>query len=93
MDLVITTKQFLEEYCILIRKFINGYFYAVLLWLRLLAKCLVTECNLKIRKTDSCILFSKDTKGKLELMMPVHVDDLFMAGKLEKSKNIKEKIK
>ena len=54
---------------------------AALLWLRLLAEYLVNECNLKMSKADSCISYRKDEKWKLELVMSVHVDNLFMAGK------------
>ena len=64
---------------------------AVPLWIRLLAKYLVNKCNIKSSKGDSCILFRKDEKGKLELVMSVHVDDVFMAGKPETLKFIKEK--
>ena len=41
----------------------------------------------------SCILFKKYDKGKLKLVMLVCVDDLFMDGKTDTLKNIKEKIK
>ena len=44
-------------------------------------KYLVNECNLKRSKADSCILFRKYEKGKLEIVMSVHMDDVFMAGK------------
>ena len=40
-----------------------------------------------------CIFFSKDEKGKLELVISVHVDYVFMAGKPETLKVIKERIK
>ena len=66
---------------------------AELLWIRLLGKYLVNECNLKRSKADSCIFFRKYEKGKLELVISVHVDDVFMAGKPEALKVIKEKIK
>ena len=44
-------------------------------------------------KTDSYILFDKYDKGKLELLMSVHVYNVFMDGNSETLKNIKEKIK
>ena len=66
---------------------------AELLWIRLLGKYLVNECNLKRSKADSCIFFRKYEKGKLELVISVHVYDVFMAGKPETLKLIKEKIK
>ena len=59
---------------------------AALLWLRLLAEYSVNECNLKRSKADSCIFFRKYESGKLELLMSVHVDELFMYGKPEKIK-------
>ena len=51
-----------------------------LLWLKLLANYLVNECNLKRIKADSFILFRKYEKEKLELVMSVHVDGVFVAG-------------
>ena len=42
---------------------------------------------------DSCIFFMKDEKGKLYLVVSIHVDNLFMAGKSETLKDIKENIK
>ena len=62
---------------------------AMLLWLRLLAKYLVNECNPKRSKADSSIFFGKDEKGKSELVISVHVDDTFMAGNPETLKFIK----
>ena len=64
-----------------------------LLWLRLLEKYLVNDCNLKRIKADSCILFRKFQKRMLELVMSFHVDDVFIAGKPEIPKVIKEQIK
>ena len=66
---------------------------AALIWIRLLYKYLVNECSLNRSKAYSCIFFWKDEKGKLELVMSVHVDDIFMADKLETLKVIKENIK
>ena len=40
-----------------------------------------------------CIFFWENEKGKLELVMSVHVDDVFMADKPETLKSIKENIK
>ena len=64
-------------------KSMYGNIDAKILWLILLAIALVNKCNLKGSNADSCIFFRKDEKGKLELVMPVHVDDIFMAGKPE----------
>ena len=79
MDLVIITKAFLEEYCI----FLGNYMYvnvdAVLLWLILLAKYLVNKREFKRIKSDSCILFRRYRKGNLELVMSVHVGNVFIA--------------
>ena len=66
-----------------------GNFDAALLGLCLLDKYLVNKYNLRTIKADSCILFRKYEKWNLELMMSVHVDNIFMAGKLETFKNIK----
>ena len=89
VDLGIITKTFLEEYCILLGELTYGNFYTALLWLRPLAKYLVNECNLKRSKAYSWILFRKYEKGKLEIVMSVHVDDAFMAGNPETLKYIK----
>ena len=93
VDLGITSEEFLKEYCILQGKLMCGNVYAALLWLRLIEKYLVNECNLKWSRADSCIFFRKDEKGELEIVMSVHTDDIFMAGKPETLKIIKEKIK
>ena len=55
VDLGIITKYFLEEYCILLGNLKYGNVDAALLWLRLVAKYLVKECNLKRSKADLCI--------------------------------------
>ena len=60
-----------------------------LLWIRMLAKHLVNRCNLKMIKADSCILFRKYEKGKLEIVMSVHVEDTFMDYNPEILKDIK----
>ena len=54
-----------------------------LFWRRMLAKYLVNECNLKRSKPDSYIFFRNDKKGKSELVMSFHADDVFMAGNPE----------
>ena len=65
VDLGIITKDFLEEYCILLGKSMYGDVDAALLWLRLLAKYLFNECNLKRSKADPCIFFRKYEKWRL----------------------------
>ena len=62
---------------------------AALLWLRLLATSLIKSCDLKRRKADSYIFYKKDGDGKLELVMSVHVDGVYMARKPETLKKIK----
>ena len=54
---------------------------------------LVNKCNLKRSKSDHYIFFKKYDKGKLELVMSVHVYDIVMSGKPESINNTKEKIK
>ena len=80
MNLVIISEKFLREYFILLGKLMYGNVDAELLWIRLLAKYLVNECNLKRIKADSFILFRKYEKEKLELVMSVQVDGVFVAG-------------
>ena len=53
VDLGIITKELLEEYCILLGESMYGNVDADILWLRLLDKYLVNECNLKRSKADS----------------------------------------
>ena len=74
-------EEFMEEYFILLGKSMYGNFDVSLLWLRLLEKYLFNKCNLKRSKSDSCIFFRKYENWKLELVMSVHVDNIFMTGK------------
>ena len=66
---------------------------AGILCLILLDNYLVNKCNIKRIKADSCIFFKKYGKGKLELIMSVHLDDVFMDSKPDTLNNTKEKIK
>ena len=86
----IITKEFLEEYCILLGKLMYENVDAALLWIRILAKYLVNKYNLKRSKLDSCTFFRKYGKGNLELAMSVHLDDVFIAYNTETLKNIKK---
>ena len=52
VDLGITTKEFLDEYYTKLGKLMYGNVDAALLWLILLAKYLMNECNMKIIKSD-----------------------------------------
>ena len=83
VDLGIISEEFLREYFILLGKLMYVNVDVAILWLRLLAKYLVNEWNLNRSKADSWILFQKYERGKLELVMSVHVDDVFVAGKSE----------
>ena len=85
----IITKDFLGEYYVLLGKLVYGNVDAALLWLRLLAMYLVNKFNLKSSKADSYISFRKDEKGRIEIVMSVHLEDVFMAVKTETLKNIK----
>ena len=62
---------------------------AAILWLIILAKYLVRDCNPKGSKEGSYVFFRKYDKGNLELMISVHVENVFMTGKTETLKNIK----
>ena len=57
-----------------------GNLHAVLLWLKLLAKYLIKKCNPKISKADSYIFYKKFDDGKLEIVMSVNVDNVFLGG-------------
>ena len=63
VDLGIITKEFLEEYCILLGKSMCENVDAELLCLRMLANYLVNEFNLKMIKAESCIFKRKNDKG------------------------------
>ena len=81
--------EFLEEYCILLVKSMYGNMYNDLLWLILLTKCLIQECDMKRIQADFCIFYNNDDGGKLDLVMYVHVENVFMAARsetLEKNK-------
>ena len=52
LDLGIILKEFLKEHCILFRKLMCGNAGAALLWLRLLDKYPIKECNMTISKAD-----------------------------------------
>ena len=54
-----------------------------ILWFRLLAKYLIKKLNMPRSQEDSYIFHKKDDKGKVELVMSMHVDDVFMAVKSE----------
>ena len=73
----------MRKYSTLLVKSMYRNVDAELLWLRLLDKYLVNKCDLKRSKSDSYIYIWKYEKGKLELVMLVHVDDVFMADKPE----------
>ena len=34
-------------------------------------------------QADLCIFYKKDDRGKLELVISIHVDDVFVVGRLE----------
>ena len=91
--MIIISKEFLREYCILLGKSMYDNVDTALLWIRLLDKYLVNGCNLKSSKADLFIFFRKDSKRREEIVMSEHVDDVFMAGKPETIKFTKEKIK
>ena len=93
VDLGIITKEFLKEHFILLGNLMYGNVNIYLLWLRLLDKYSFNECNLKRSKADSCIFYKKYDNGELELVMSVHVDNVFMEGNPETLDKIKEKIK
>ena len=83
MDLGITTKEFLEEYYILLGNPMYGNVDAAILWLRLISKYLMNVCNKTRSNTDYCIFYKKYDNGQLELVMYVLVDNSFMPGRPE----------
>ena len=61
----IVMKEFLEEYFILIGNSMYGNLEESLLWLILLDKYLIKECNMTRSKAYSYIFYNKDEDGKL----------------------------
>ena len=90
--LVSSKNKFLEEYCTLLGKLMYGNVDTALLWLILIVKYLINKYKPKRTKGDYCIFFKKYDNGKLELLMSVHVDDVFTTGKPETLDKTKEMI-
>ena len=63
MYLIIISKEFLREYCILLGKSMYDNVDTALLWIRLLDKYLVNGCNLKSSKADLLFFFGKTKRG------------------------------
>ena len=55
-------------------------------------KYLIKKFNLKRIKAYSFIFYEKDDNEKLGLVISVHVDDVFMEGKMETLEKIEEMI-
>ena len=89
VDLDIITKEFIEEYCILLVNSIYGNVNAYLLWLRLFAKYLTKECDMTKIQAGSYIFYNNYDGGKFELVISLHVDHVFMAGRPETLEKIK----
>ena len=66
---------------------------ANLLWLSILDKYIIKKFDMTRIHSDSCIFYKKDEKGKLELVMSVHVYDVFMAVKPYTLEKLKDFIK
>ena len=79
----------MEEYFILLGKSIYGSVDTAILWLRLLYEYLINGFNLKRSKACYWIFYKKCDNRKLELVMSVHVDNVFVAGHPGKSEKIK----
>ena len=54
---------------------------SALLWLILLDKYEIMQCHITISQTDSGIIYNKYGELKLELVMSICVDDVFMTGR------------
>ena len=70
----IITKEFMEEYFILLENLMYVNVDAALLFQIVLDKYLINECKLKIINADSWIFFRKYGKEKLGPVISVHVD-------------------
>ena len=70
-----------------------GNMDAALFWLKLLFKYWIKEFDMKRIQSDSWIFYKKYYEGKLDLLMFVRLDDVFMAGKPEPFEKIKDMIK
>ena len=61
---------------------------AALLWLIILDKYLIKECNMTRIQAEYLILYNKDDGGKLDVVMSINVDCILMTGRLETLENI-----
>ena len=66
---------------------------AALLWLRLLDKYSTKECDMTKIQSEFCIFYRKYDGVKLDIVMSVYIDDVFMSGIPETPEKIKEMIK
>ena len=66
-----------------------GNLDAALLWLSILAKYLINKWNMTRIQAGSWIFDNKYDEVKLELVMSIHVDDVFMEGGPETLENLK----
>ena len=83
VNLGITTKEFPDEYCILLGKSMYVNVDAALLWLRLLYKYLTKEFYTTRIQAEYCIFYTQYDSSELGLVISVHVEDVFMVGSKE----------
>ena len=84
------TEEFLEEYFILLVNSMYRNVGASLLWLRLLSKYLIQECDTTRIQSDYFIFYKKYDSGKLELVVFIYVDGALMEERRDILENIKE---
>jgi Reverse transcriptase (RNA-dependent DNA polymerase) len=64
-----------QQYCIELMKAMYGNIDSPLRWMKTFTGYLKSSLKLQQSKTDPCILYKHDKKGKLVLVIAVYVDD------------------
>ena len=59
----------------------------------MLAKYVINKCSMTRIQEDSCIFYKKDDEEKLDIVVDVHIDNVFMLQKLETLEKLNELIK
>ena len=93
-ELGFITEKEERKKCIKLVRSMYGNVDAALRWQKAFIKlCTNEEIKCVQSKTDPCMLYKKNKKGKICLMIAVYVDDVLMAGESEMIKNFKEQFK
>ena len=92
VELGFLTQEEYKNTCVQLRRSMYGNVDAALRWQREFSNYLVTDCGMKICRTDPCILFLRKD-GVLKIIMSIHVDDSLCAGNKGDLEDLYEKIR